>query len=258
MVDANPAAAPLVIRDLTVAYQRKPVLWEVDYTAPEGSLIAIVGPNGAGKSTLLKAALELIPRLSGDVIVFGRPYRRQRGRVGYVPQRETVDWDFPVNALDVVAMGLYGKIGWCRPVTRRYRHQAMQALEKVGMDGFAHRQISQLSGGQQQRVFLARALVQEADLYLMDEPFASVDAATEQAIVEVLRELRATGKTALVVHHDLDSVTDYFDQVILLNMRVVAAGATDQVFTRENIRATYGGKLALLDEVGESMRLGRR
>ena len=248
---------PLVVRDLTVAYQRKPVLWEVDYTAPQGSLIAIVGPNGAGKSTLLKAILDLIPRLSGDVLIFGKPYRKQRARVGYVPQRESVDWDFPVSALDVVAMGLYRQIGWCRPVTRRYRAQALEALRHVGLAELAQRQISQLSGGQQQRVFLARALVQNADLYLMDEPFASVDAATEQAIVDVLRELRSRGKTALVVHHDLGSVTDYFDQVVLLNMRVVAAGPTSEVFTPENIRATYGGKLALLDEVGESMRLGR-
>lgn len=258
MVDTAPLEqAPLVVRDLTVAYHRKPVLWEVDYTAPAGSLIAIVGPNGAGKSTLLKATLELIPRLSGEVYVFGRPYRRQRGRVAYVPQRETVDWDFPVSALDVVAMGLYRQIGWCLPVTRRHRQRALSALEQVGMARLARRQISQLSGGQQQRVFLARALVQNADLYLMDEPFASVDAATEQAIVRVLRNLRVAGKTALVVHHDLESVTSYFDQVILLNMRVVAAGPTKEVFTRENIRATYGGKLALLDEVGESMRLGR-
>ncbi len=246
---------PLVVEDLTVAYHRKPVLWEVDYVAPTGSLAAIVGPNGAGKSTLLKGILELVPRISGRVQVFGEPYRQQRDRVGYVPQRETVDWDFPVNALDVVAMGLYREIGWLRPVTRKYRQRALEALDRVGMADFAGRQISQLSGGQQQRVFLARALVQDADLYLMDEPLASVDASTEQAIVEILHQLREDGKTALVVHHDLPTVDDYFDQVVLLNMRVVAAGPTAEVFTTDNLRKTYGGKLALLDEAGQRLRL---
>lgn len=250
------AASPLVVQDLTVAYHRKPVLWEVDYTALKGSLTAIVGPNGAGKSTLLKGILDLVPKVSGQVWVYGKPYRKQRRLVGYVPQRESVDWDFPVNALDVVAMGLYRRIGWFRPVTRRYRQAALEALDRVGMADYARRQISQLSGGQQQRVFLARALAQDADLYLMDEPFASVDAATERAIVSVLRELRAAGKTALVVHHDLQTVAEYFDQVILLNMRVVVAGPTSEVFTPDNLRKTYGGKLALLDQVGQSMSLG--
>ncbi len=252
----NSTLTPLSIQDMTVAYHRKPVLWEVDYTAPKGSLIAIVGPNGAGKSTLIKAALDLIPRVSGDVTVFGRPYRENRHRVGYVPQRESVDWDFPVNALSVVAMGLYRRIGWCRPVTRKYRRLALEALARVGMADFAFRQICQLSGGQQQRVFLARALAQDADLYFMDEPFASVDAATERAIVAVLHELRGGGKTALVVHHDLQTVAEYFDHVVLLNMRIVAAGSTRDVFTSDNLRKTYGGKLALLDQVGQSMSLG--
>lgn len=248
--------SPLSIRDLTVAYHRKPVLWEVDFRAPEGgSLVAIVGPNGAGKSTMLKAILELLPRVSGEVLVFGRPYRRQRDQVAYVPQRESVDWDFPVNAADVVAMGLYRKIGWFRPVTRKYRRQAIEALDRVGMADYAHRQISRLSGGQQQRVFLARALVQQAELYLMDEPLASVDASTEKAIIDILHDLRAAGKTALVVHHDLQTVPDYFDHVLLLNMRVVAAGPTKETFTSDNLRTTYGGKLALLDEVGQRLKL---
>ena len=251
---AQGTAAPLWIQDLTVAYHRKPVLWEIDYVAPSGSLIAIVGPNGAGKSTLIKAVLDLVPRVSGRVTMFGKTYRQQRGRVGYVPQRESVDWDFPVNALDVVAMGLYRQIGWFWPVTRRYRERARAALARVGMADLAHRQISQLSGGQQQRVFLARALVQEADLYFMDEPFASVDAATERAIVDVLFELRAAGRTVLVVHHDLQTVAEYFDQVLLLNMRLVAAGPTAEVFTADNLRKTYGGKLALLDQVGEQLK----
>lgn len=247
---------PLAIHDLTVAYHRQPVVWDVDYQAPAGQLIAIVGPNGAGKSTLLAACLDLIPRIAGRVLVFGEPYGRQRERVGYVPQRESVDWDFPVSALDVVAMGLYHKIGWCWPVTRKYRELARQALDRVGMLDLANRQIRQLSGGQQQRVFLARALAQDADLYLMDEPFAGVDAATERAIVAVLRGLRAAAKTVLVVHHDLQTLEEYFDHVVLLNQRLIAAGPVGQVFTPDNLRKTYGGKLALLDRVGSRLTLG--
>lgn len=245
--------SPLSIHDLTVAYHRKPVLWDVDLDVPAGKLVGIVGPNGAGKSTLIKAVLELIPKASGRVRIFGQPYRAMRRRVGYVPQRESVDWDFPVSALDVVAMGGYGRIGWFRPVMRRHREAARAALERIGIGHLAGRQISQLSGGQQQRTFLARALLQEADLYLMDEPFAAVDAATERAIVRLLQDLRAKGKTCLVVHHDLQTVAEYFDEVILLNMRVVAHGPTREVFTPENLHKTYGGKLTLLSEVAEKL-----
>lgn len=244
---------PLCIHDMTVAYHRRPVLWDVDLDVPPERLVAIVGPNGAGKSTLIKATLDLIPKASGRVLIYGKPYRRQRSLVGYVPQRESVDWDFPVTALDVVSMGLYGRIGWILPVRRCHREQAMQALERVGMADYAHRQISQLSGGQQQRVFLARALVQDAKLYFMDEPFAGVDAATEKAIVNLLRDLRAGGKTVIVVHHDLQTVPEYFDHVILLNMRVVAHGPTAEVFTPENLAKTYGGKLTLLDQASQAI-----
>ncbi len=250
-------SSPLSIHDMTVAYHRTPVIWDIDYDAPIGKLVAIIGPNGAGKTTLIKAALGLVPKASGRVQFFGKPYRKQRSRVGYVPQRESVDWDFPVNALQVVAMGLYRKIGWCLPVTRKYHRIAMEALDRVGMADYAKRQISQLSGGQQQRVFLARALAQDADLYLMDEPFAGVDAATERAIVAILKELRSTGKTALVVHHDLQTVHEYFDHVMLLNMRLVATGPVKSVFTEENLRKTYGGKLALLDQVGHIMTMAK-
>ena len=249
----HPSSAPLSIHDMTVAYGRRPVLWGIDYNAPVGKLVAIVGPNGAGKSTMLCAALGLVPRASGEVLFFGRPYRDERARVGFVPQRESVDWDFPVSALDVVAMGLYRQIGWCRPVRKRHREAAREALAQVGMADFAHRQISQLSGGQQQRVFLARALVQQADLYLMDEPFSGVDAATERAILDLLHQLRDAGKTALVVHHDLQTVREFFDDVLLLNLRLVAAGPVEQVFTEDNLRKTYGGRLALLDQVGQRM-----
>lgn len=245
--------SPLSIHAMTVAYQRKPVLWDVDYDAPANKLIAIVGPNGAGKSTLIKACLGLVPRASGQVEFWGQPYRKARSRIGYMPQRESVDWDFPVSALDVVSMGRYRKIGWFLPVTRKHKDAAMDCLERVGLRALAHRQISQLSGGQQQRVFLARALAQEADLYFMDEPFAGVDAATERAIVGVLRELRAAGKAVVVVHHDLQTVAEYFDHVILLNMRVVAAGPVQQAFTRANLQRTYGGRLTLLSEAAEAL-----
>lgn len=249
----HPPDAPLSIHDMTVAYQRKPVLWDIEYDAPAGKLIGLVGPNGAGKSTLLKAVLELIPKASGRVTFFGAPYRTVRQRVGYVPQRESVDWDFPVSALDVVAMGRYGKIGWFRPVGRADREAARAALDRVGLADLAPRQIRQLSGGQQQRVFLARALAQEADLYLMDEPFASVDAATEQAIIAVLSDLRDAGKTVLVVHHDLETVPEYFEHVVLLNMRIVAHGPTATTFTPENLRKTYGGRLTLLEEAAHKL-----
>ena len=247
------SAAPLSIHDLTVAYHRKPVLWDIDLDIPEGKLVGVVGPNGAGKSTLIKACLDLVPRVSGEVRIYGRPYRKQRDLVGYVPQRESVDWDFPVSALDVVAMGTYGRIGWCRPVRRVHRRRALEALEHVGIGHLRDRQISQLSGGQQQRVFLARALAQEASLYFMDEPFAAVDAATERAIVALLKEFKQQGKTCLVVHHDLSTVTQYFDWVILLNLRVVDAGPVGTVFHNENLKKTYGGKLTLLDEAGHAL-----
>ncbi len=249
----HPRNSPLSIHDMTVAYHRKPVLWDVDLDVPEGKLIGIIGPNGAGKSTLLKAVLDLVPKASGRVLIYGQPYRQQRHLVGYVPQRESVDWDFPVNALDVVAMGVYGKIGWCRPVSRRHRQAALAALDRVGMAAYAKRQISQLSGGQQQRVFLARALVQDARIYFMDEPFAGVDAGTEKAIITLLQDLRSQGKTVLVIQHDLGTVPEYFDHLILLNMRVVAIGPTAEVFTRENLQKTYGGRLTLLDEAAEAL-----
>lgn len=238
---------PLLIEDLTVAYRKQPVLTEVTFAAPEGSLVGIVGPNGAGKSTLIKAALGLIPRVEGRVSIYGKPYREQRKRVGYVPQRESVDWDFPTNALDVVTMGTYGKLGWFRRPGGNERKLALDCLEKVGMADFASRQISQLSGGQQQRVFLARALAQNADLYFMDEPFVGVDAATERAIITLLEELKNQGKTVLVVHHDLSTVEEYFDTVMLLNVGLIAAGPVSQVFNRGNLQKTYGGRLALLD-----------
>lgn len=252
------AEIPLSIRDLTVAWQRKPVIWDIEFDVAPGQLVGIIGPNGAGKSTVLKAVMDLVPKASGRVEVFGHPFAQNRHRVGYVPQRESVDWDFPVSVLDVVAMGLYGRLGWFRRVGRAQREAAMKALEQVGIGELASRQISQLSGGQQQRTFLARALVQDADLFLMDEPFAAVDAATEAAIVQILRTMRQNGKTAVVIHHDLQSVPEYFDSVVMLNMRIVACGPTATTFTRENLERTYGGRLTLLDEATEAMRRRER
>ena len=251
------ASSPVSIHDLTVAYHRKPVLWDVDLDIPEGKLVAIVGPNGAGKSTLIKAILDIVPRASGSIHLYGEPFKKQRKLVAYVPQRESVDWDFPIDALGVVLMGRYGKIGWCKPIFRNEKKIAMEALERVGMTDYAHRQINQLSGGQQQRVFLARALAQDSTIYFMDEPFASVDAATEKAIVQVLADLRSSGKTVVVVHHDLQTVPEYFDHVILLNMRVVAHGPIETVFTDENLRKTYGGRLTLLSEAADRLAKGK-
>ena len=231
------------VNDLTVAYRDQPVLWDIDLTVPAGVLMAIVGPNGAGKTTLIKAMLGLLKPAAGQVLIHGRPYDEQRRLIAYVPQRGSVDWDFPTSVLDVVQMGRYGALGWLRRVGRRERDLAMQALEKVGMEDFAHRQISQLSGGQQQRVFLARALVQDARVYLMDEPFQGVDAKTERAIVTVLQTLREAGDTVVVVHHALQTVPEYFDWVALLNVRKIAAGPVDEVFTQENLRLTYGGRV---------------
>jgi manganese/zinc/iron transport system ATP- binding protein len=243
----------LDVHDVTVAYHRRPVLWNIDWTLHEPALVGIVGPNGAGKSTLLKAILGLTPLTSGQVSMFGEPLDRVRNRVAYVPQRESVDWDFPVNVLDVVLMGAYGRLGWFRRPGAAERKTAYECLEKVGLADFASRQIGQLSGGQQQRTFLARALAQQADLYFLDEPFAGIDAASEHAILNLLRQLRDQGKTACVVHHDLRAVPSYFDHVLLLNVRLLASGPTSDVFTEDNLRKTYGGRLAILDDVGQAV-----
>ena len=232
----------LSIKDLTVAFGQKPVLWDIDLDIPKGSLTAIVGPNGAGKSTLLKAALGIIKPIAGRVDVFGQPFKRQLSQIAYVPQRNSVDWDFPTNVLDVVLMGTYGDLGLFKRPGKNEKKRALEALEKVGMQPFASRQISQLSGGQQQRVFLARALVQNASVYVMDEPFVGVDAVTEKAIVKLLKSLRDEQKTVIVVHHDLQTIEEYFDWVCLLNVRQIAYGKTSNVFTEENLKLTYSGR----------------
>lgn len=247
----------LEIHDLTVSYDKKPVLWGVDLTLPKGAIVGIVGPNGAGKSTLIKAIMGLIPLSAGFVKIFDKTLDEVRNKVSYVPQKESVDWDFPASVYDVVLMGRYGKLGFLKRPRKADKEAATNALRQVGMEAYAKRQISQLSGGQQQRVFLARALTQEADIYFMDEPFAGVDAATEKAIIQILQQLAKDGKTVIVVHHDLQSVTTYFDWLIMLNLRLVAAGKTSEVFTDKFIEETYGGKLTLLSEVGDLMKKGQ-
>jgi manganese/zinc/iron transport system ATP- binding protein len=244
---AGAAAPPIQAVDVTVAYRSNAVLKNVNFSTPPATLTAIVGPNGAGKSTLIKAALGLIEPAAGYFRFFGDSFRDVEGRVSYVPQRTSVDWDFPVTALDVVCMGLYRRIGWFRPVRAKHRERAFEALASVGMQEYAHRQISQLSGGQQQRVFLARSLVQGAELFLMDEPLAGVDHATEQTIIDTLRRLRDQGRTAMVVHHDLETVADYFDRVLLLNGRVIAEGSADQVMQPGPLKEAYGGKLLIFE-----------
>ncbi len=247
----NPAVE---FHDTTVSYDRKPVLWNIDMTLPQGSLIGIIGPNGAGKSTLIKAAMGLLPLASGYVKIFDGDLDEHRKRVSYVPQRESVDWDFPTSAIDIVLMGRYAHIGLLGRISKKDRSLAMDCLEQVGMQAFAKRQISQLSGGQQQRVFLARALAQQADLYFMDEPFAGVDASTESAILNILRNLTQEGKTVIVVHHDLQSAAEFFDWIVLLNMRLIASAPIENVFTQNLLQETYGGKLTLLSEISELIK----
>ncbi len=248
----NQVDNPIVeVHDLTVAYDNKPVLWNADFSIPKGKMVGIVGPNGAGKSTLLKSIMGLIPTASGFVKLFDDSLKKVRHRVAYVPQKESVDWDFPATVLDVVEMGRYGKKSLFKRLSKEDKQIAIEALKKVKMLDFADRHISELSGGQQQRVFIARALAQEADLYFMDEPFAGVDMASEKAIVDILVELQKEGKTIFVVHHDLQSAMDYFDWMILINKRIVASGPTKEVFTTEILQNTYGGNLSMLDQIGQ-------
>ncbi len=241
----NPPSAdlPLLVQGLTVTYENRPALWNIDYSVAQGTLSAIIGPNGAGKSTLLKAVLDLVPRLAGKIMLFGQPLQKVRGLVAYIPQRADVDWDFPASVLDVVTMGLYANIGTGRPVRRRHREAAREFLDRVALADLADRQIGQLSGGQQQRVFVARALAQNARLYLMDEPFNGIDAATETALAAILQELKQSGASAVCVHHDLQTVNRYFDHLHVLNLRSIAAGPIDKVLTSKALGTAYEGQL---------------
>ena len=238
----------LAVHHLSVNYDKTPVLWDVSFEVPQGKLVGIVGPNGAGKSTLIKTVLGLVPPISGKVALFGRPLSDVRQRVAYIPQRTSVDWDFPITVFDLVLMGRYGELGLFRRPKKADWAAVERTLELVGLSDLADRQISQLSGGQQQRAFLARALLQDADLYLMDEPFSGIDLGTEKVLINLLKEFKSQGKTVFVVHHDLNSVESIFDWLILLNMRLVAAGPLDEVFNRETLNKTYGKGYAILDE----------
>jgi len=245
--------SPLVVKQLSMRYHHKPVLTDVSFSIPSGKTIAIIGPNGAGKSTLLKGIMGIEPVMSGESIFFGETLDKKRLTVSYVPQREESDWDFPINVMDVVLMGRHGQLKfWQRP-SKKDILIAEKSLEQLGVLNFKYRQINQLSGGQQQRVFLARSLAQQANLYLMDEPFAGVDVTTEKAIIELFNNLKEQNKTIVCVHHDLNTVGDYFDWVILINARLVAAGPTKDVLTAENLNKTYGGRLSLLSEMTEKL-----
>jgi manganese/zinc/iron transport system ATP- binding protein len=241
----------LEVHNLTASYNRKPVLWDIDFKLPQHKIIGIVGPNGSGKTTLLKTIMGLIKPDSGYAELFGKPLDEIRNRVAYVPQRESVDWDFPASVMDVVLMGRYRQKNLFKRLTREDRRLATEALERVNMLEYANRQISQLSGGQQQRVFIARSLAQQADIYLMDEPFAGVDASTEESILNLLSEMRQKGKTVVIVHHDLQTAQSYFDWIVLLNTRLIAYGPQEQVFTSANLKKAYGGKLNLMTKVAE-------
>ena len=241
------------VHNLTASYNRKPVLWDIDFKLPKGELIGIVGPNGSGKTTLLRNIMGLMEPDSGYVNIFGKKLNDVRERVSYVPQRESVDWDFPANVMDVVRMGRYRKNKLFKRLSQQDKETSTQALEKVNMLEFANRQISQLSGGQQQRVFIARSLAQQADLYLMDEPFVGVDAATEDSILQLLSAMKAEGKTVVIVHHDLQTAYEYFDHIVLLNTRLVASGPREEVFTPQLLQEAYGGRLTVLSKIGDLM-----
>lgn len=249
MIDKKGESLPsLQVEGLNVNYDKTPVLWDITLSVPQGKVVGIVGPNGAGKTTLVKAALGLLRPLSGKIEFFGKPLEQSRQRMAYVPQKESVDWDFPITVKELVLMGRYGKLGLFHRPKQEDHETAERYLELVGMTSYAKRQINQLSRGQQQRVFIARALTQEADVYFMDEPLAGIDLASEKVIMKLLSDLRDQGKTVFVVHHDLHSVTAYFEWVILLNMRLIACGETATAFTSTNLNLAYGKHAALFDE----------
>ena len=241
--------------NLFVNFGKNAVLWDVSFQIPKGDLLAIVGPNGAGKSTLLKAALNLVAPLSGKVDFFGKPLEESRSKIAYVPQRESVDWDFPITVMEVALMGRYHMLGSIRRLRKSDVEAALYALRLVGMELYQDRQIGELSGGQQQRLFLARALAQNPDLLLLDEPFSAIDLVTEKSLVALLRQLAKSGKTIIAVHHDLPTVPEYFDSALLLNTRLIACGAVKDVFNAENLQKTYGKSALFEDAINLSARV---
>lgn len=238
----------ITVKNLTISYNKKPAIKGINLEVDEGSIIGILGPNGAGKSTLIKGILCLLPPETGEVKVFDKPVKESLKRIAYIPQKEQFDWDFPINVSEVVMMGRYPYISLFGRPDENDRLIVKEVLEKVEMSDNQFTQIRNLSGGQQQRIFLARALAQESDIYLLDEPFVGVDAKTEKAIFELIKELKEKNKTILIVHHDLSKVKEYFDKVILINQTLVAFGDTDKAFTPELINKAYGGRLTILQK----------
>lgn len=241
------------IQDLHVSYFGNEAVTGVSLSVNTGNLVGIIGPNGAGKSTFLKAMLNLIPKDKGAVKVLGKPITEVRKSIAYVPQRNNIDWDFPITVLDAVLIGTYPHLKLFSRPKKKDKEWAMECLQRVGMQEFSKRQIGELSGGQQQRVFLARALAQKADLFFLDEPFVGVDVSSEETIVNILKELCRQGKTVIVVHHDLSKANDYFNQLILLNKELISFGTVEEVFKPEVIAKAYQGQFAFMNEIGVSL-----
>ncbi|MBF5051039.1 putative metal transport system ATP-binding protein [Candidatus Clavichlamydia salmonicola] len=250
----NKKQIALRIQNLSVNYDKNSVLWDLSFEIPEGKLVAVIGPNGAGKSTLLKASCGLIKSISGQALFFGKKFKQVRHRISYIPQRQEVDWSFPLTVFDLVLSGACKRCGLFRPYGRKEKALAHEYLAKVNLSDLANTQIGELSGGQQQRAFLARALMHEADCYLMDEPYAGIDASSSLKISEILKELRDQGKTIIVVYHDLQGVRELFDWVVLLNRRLIGSGPVTEVLQASYIRLAYGKEIALFDEAMNIMR----
>lgn len=241
----------LQVEQLSVTYDKTPILWDISLTVPAGRIIGIVGPNGAGKSTLIKSILGLVQPLSGKISFFGKPLKEAKLKIAYIPQRESVDWQFPITVQELVLMGRYGELGLFRRPRPADYQAVVHYLEVVGLTAFKDRQISQLSGGQQQRAFLARALIQEAEIYFLDEPFVGIDAATEQLMIQLMKKMAQEGKTLLIVHHDLSSVENLFSWLILLNLRLIASGEVHKVFTPYYLKQAYGKSFELLNQAAK-------
>ena len=243
----------LEVTDLTVSYHGKLALQGVTLAVEKGALVGIIGPNGAGKSTFLKAVLDLIPKESGQIALSGKPFREQRERTAYVPQRNQLDWDFPIDVFGTVLLGTYPGLKPFRKPGRAEKERAVHALEKVGMADFRARQIGELSGGQQQRVFLARALAQQPDILFLDEPFVGIDASSEDNIMAILRELRDEGKTVFVVHHDLSKISSYFEKVIVLNKQLAGCCDVRQAIQSGLLNRVYSGQHVIAEQAGGRM-----
>lgn len=240
----------LYVKDLYVSYHGNEALNDISFSLESGQLVGIIGPNGAGKSTLLKALLNLIPKDKGEIEILDSPLKDIRKSIAYVPQRNQIDWDFPITVLDTVLLGTYPKLGMLKKPRKREKKWARLCLERVGMEEYVNRQIGELSGGQQQRVFLARALVQEADIFFLDEPFVGIDLSSEETIIKILKELRTSGKTILVVHHDLSKVNQYFDQLVLLNKELITYGNIDRVLSPDILAKGYSNQLTSFEDLG--------